>query len=266
MDPEEAVSDAASESMAENVFGGDLPLSEPLNDEIATIGYDNTAPLAEVGTVSVIFMINVGLLVLMLLAAFCHNKIGSMASERVKQNFESFALWGSILDVILMAYLPVCVAMFVSTVGMQWQETNGSVVLSNMWTIFMLHAWILCPIFLFIVLFRNRKNIGIKTQPCEEPKEEQKEGEDADAEPKEDKNLNRDPMKMKWLLDYAKIIDLKKKGLSPEGIAQACRNRKVQADAGDRVQPLGNQNAQQQRQQQNNAEAIEVQAVASGSG
>ena len=103
----------------------------------------------------------------MLLGAFCHTKIGTMLSERVQQNFESFTLWGSIIDLILIAYLPVCVAMFISTVGMQWDVMNNSVLLNNTWTIFMLHAWLLCPIFMFIVLFRNRKNIAIKTKPVE---------------------------------------------------------------------------------------------------
>ena len=69
------------------------------------------------------------------------------------------------IDLILMAYMPVCVAMFISTVGMQWEEMNSAVLLNNLWTIFMLHAWLLCPVFMFIVLYRNRKNIGIKTNP-----------------------------------------------------------------------------------------------------
>lgn len=69
----------------------------------------------------------------------------------------------------------------------------------------MLHAWLLCPVFMFIVLFRNRKNIGIKTKTTEETTKPGEEGaKDQTGKAVTDKNLKRDPMKVKWLRDYAR--------------------------------------------------------------
>lgn len=56
VNPEEEIVGFAGETMADSILGEGLPDSEPLNDKLATIGYENTAPLAEIGTTSVILM------------------------------------------------------------------------------------------------------------------------------------------------------------------------------------------------------------------
>ena len=145
--------------MAETVFGK-VPPSEPLNDQIATIGYDNMTPLSEVGTISVLFQIQMGCLVIYMISTFCHNKIGSMLAERFADNMQSFSLWGSIINLILVAYLPICISMFISVVGLLWDDINSDVRLNNIWTIFMLNAWLLTPAILFFVIFKNRGHIG----------------------------------------------------------------------------------------------------------
>jgi hypothetical protein len=124
-------------------------------------------PLSEIGTTSVLMIIQVCCLLIMLISAFCFKKVGSMLAERFKDNMQSFTLWGSFINLILITYLPVCVAMFISTVGLQWEETNTAVLLNNVWTIFMLHAWLLFPIFLFISFYKNRAHIGKKDPMAE---------------------------------------------------------------------------------------------------
>lgn len=57
IDTESAVLETVDDHMADGALGDNLPLSEPLNDEVATIGYDNTAPLAQIGTISVMMML-----------------------------------------------------------------------------------------------------------------------------------------------------------------------------------------------------------------
>lgn len=83
IDVEEAVLEEVDDKIVDGVFGDSLPFSQPLNDELATIGYEDTAPLAQVGAISVMMMCQVFFLVVMLVGAFCHSRIGSMLSERV---------------------------------------------------------------------------------------------------------------------------------------------------------------------------------------
>ena len=160
--------------MAESTFGK-IPVTEPLNDQIATLGYDNMTPMSEIGTTSVMMATQIGCLLIMLISAYCHKKIGSMLAERFKDNMQGFTLWGSFIDLILLTYLPVCMAMFISTVGLQWDETNSAVLLNNIWTIFLLHAWLLFPVFLFISFYKNRANIG-KKDPSGEPQPQMAKG------------------------------------------------------------------------------------------
>jgi hypothetical protein len=68
-------------SMADNVFG-EQPESQPLNDRLATLGYEDMTPAAEIGTVSVMFGLQVGGALILFFSYFCHKKTGSMLAER----------------------------------------------------------------------------------------------------------------------------------------------------------------------------------------
>ena len=58
--------------------------------------------------------------------------------------------------------------MFIAVVGLQWDEqAPQSVTSNNIWTLILLHAWLLCPIFLFVQLYRKRGEIGEKRQGAE---------------------------------------------------------------------------------------------------
>ena len=141
--------------------------------------------MCETGTVSVLFALEIAGLIIMVLSYFCHKKMGYMLAERCGLNMQSFFLWGTIINVILMAYLPMLMATFISTVGIEWgDQISQPVLLSNLWTIFMMCAWIICPIFLFFILWGNRDKIGQKN-----PNEQ----------------VGRDASKVKWKKDWAKI-------------------------------------------------------------
>jgi len=60
-------------------------------------------------------------------------------------------LWGSLIDLIMINYLPVTTSMFISVVGLQWSDDiPTSIILCNIWTLITLHAWLICPVVLLI--------------------------------------------------------------------------------------------------------------------
>jgi len=58
------------------------------------------------------------------------------------------------------------------------------VLLNNVWTIFMLNAWLICPLILFIMFFRNRKEVGTT---------------------RHDAHVKRDQSKIQWKQDWLKM-------------------------------------------------------------
>ena len=74
-------------TMAKNVFG-EQPETEPLNDRIATIGYEDMTPAAEIGTVSVMFAMQIAGALIFYISLCCHKKTGSMLSKRIARNLK----------------------------------------------------------------------------------------------------------------------------------------------------------------------------------
>ena len=153
--PEELMLGEGTPTMADEVFSS-LPVTEPLSDETAALGFDDMHPLAEIGTVSIMFTIQAVLIVVMFGSELCASRYGFMAADRVKGLIQGFTLWGSLIDVILLNYLPVMMTCFISLVGLQWQVINNAVILNNVWTLFILISWLLAPVFIFYHLFKNR--------------------------------------------------------------------------------------------------------------
>ena len=79
---------------------------------------------------------------------------------------------------------------FISSVGMQWEDIDNSVVASNIWTLFMLSAWIVCPIMLVLIFVRNRQAVGKLNDQIE-----LKDGSTQSL-------IKRDPMKVGWKKDW----------------------------------------------------------------
>ena len=116
-------------------------------------------------------------------------------------------LWGTLINLILIAYLPTMISMFISTVGLQWEDTgdySSAIMYNNLWTIFMLNTWLLCPLVLFIVFYRNRNQVG----------EQKKVPKSA--------LLNRDASKVKWKKDWLQYEKLAELGKNPIGVINAC--------------------------------------------
>ena len=86
-EPSDKMRPKGKPTMAKNVFG-EQPETEPLNDRIATIGYEDMTPAAEIGTVSVMFASQIAGALILYFCLFCHNKTGSMLSRVIARNLK----------------------------------------------------------------------------------------------------------------------------------------------------------------------------------
>lgn len=83
-----------------------------------------------------------------------------MFAERIKEVLGSLTLWGGLINLVIQSYLPVCVAMFVGMVGLQWSDLDAMGFYSNMCVIFLMQSWVLLPAILFVKFYFIRKSIG----------------------------------------------------------------------------------------------------------
>lgn len=110
-----------------------------------------------------------------------------MLAKLWANNIGDFILWGTIINLVMINYLPVIMATFISSIGMQWNDINNAVLLTNLWTILMLSIWITCPVLMILIFLRNRANIGKLHK----------------AEVKGASMLDRDPMRLSWKKDWS---------------------------------------------------------------
>ena len=116
IEPSGLLNTDGSPTVLQNMFG-EIPSTEPLNDRLATIGYENMTPIAEISTSSFEFFIIVFGIISMFILFIWNKKGNSMLAGLWKDNFGDFVLWGTVINVILANYLPVLVATLISCVG-----------------------------------------------------------------------------------------------------------------------------------------------------
>ena len=170
-------------------FFGHLHETEPLNDRFATLGYDTMTPVTKTGTTFIIFLIlTIGLLIFFINVCIHKRRPYNFTAERYKWNFAGMVLWGSMINLIIVAYLPVLIAVFISMVGIHWADSDKPEIGHDIWAIFMLNAWVIAPFLLFIIFMRNPGRIG-ELHPIVQ----------------DDKDLlNRDPSKVYWKRQWGK--------------------------------------------------------------
>jgi len=70
-----------------NIFG-ETPPTEPLNTQLAGIGYTDMIPMDEISAASVMFATEIAGIFLLLLSLFCSKKCGSALAERLGINLQ----------------------------------------------------------------------------------------------------------------------------------------------------------------------------------
>jgi len=126
-------------------------------------------------------------------------------------------LWGTLINIIMINYLPVLISTFISVVGMQWDVDTSEATANNLWTIFMLNCWLICPPLMYIVLYRNRQEIGQVKAGAE---------------------VKRDPAKLKWKKDWTKYKELEETaGKNPHGLIALCKENRAAKNLTQKVIP-----------------------------
>ena len=87
VEPSKKMRPKGKPAMASNVFGEQAE-TPPLNDRIATIGYESMTPIAEIGTVSVMFAMQIIGGLILYLSLFYHNKTGSGLAKIMARNLQ----------------------------------------------------------------------------------------------------------------------------------------------------------------------------------
>ena len=170
-------------------FFGHLHETEPLNDRFATLGYDTMTPVTKTGTTAIILLIlTIGIVVFFINVCIHSKRPYNFTAERYKWNFAGMVLWGSMINLIMAAYLPVMIAVFISMVGIHWSDSDGPEFGHDIWAIFMMNVWLIAPVLLFIVFMRNPNRIGELHPMVQDDKD----------------LLQRDPSKVYWKRQWGK--------------------------------------------------------------
>ena len=112
-------------------------------------------------------------------------------------------LWGNMIDLVLVTYMPVTTALFIGLVGLQWEdETN--LLGQNFWNVFMLYTWLLCPLLFMVLLCKNREHIGAPREKAQE---------------------HKDRMQVEIKEEIIHARELLKIGLHPEGLISYCSKK-----------------------------------------
>ena len=145
--------------------------------------------MSEISTVTVMFFLEIVTLLLLIFSYCCHKTTGSLLAERLGLNLSSFSFWGGLINIIMANFLPVLIACFIGLIGIRWDEdVPTAVILTNIGTIFFLHCWILFPMIMYCIMWKNRATMGTKKLKA---------------------MTGRDASKVSWRPDWKKIEDAK---------------------------------------------------------
>ena len=80
--------------------------------------------------------------------------------EGVYVRFRDWILYGVIIDLVLAAYLPVCINLLVGVASMNWIDADNGEMFSNIMTILLTLFYFFVPFAIFIHIYVNRHKIG----------------------------------------------------------------------------------------------------------
>ena len=102
-------------------------------------------------------MVAIGLLVL----AFVGRKNSFIA--KIYEKLASWVIFGLLLDLILITYLPILINLFAGVAGINWldENLNRQIVFNNMVTICLALVHMFIPILIMVYLHNNKNRIGV---------------------------------------------------------------------------------------------------------
>ena len=131
----------------------------PLNTRFSNLGYTSLVTIDNFGFQFLLIAIQlVAVAFLILTFIFRKHSIFQGLYRRTNE----WILFGVIVDIILAAYLPILISLFLGVVGLDWNydKLNGTIVFNNLMTIGLTVFYVAFPGILFIFLYANRVSIG----------------------------------------------------------------------------------------------------------
>ena len=102
----------------------------------------------------------VGLILLTLIGIIVHTTSHKIVADKLQMCLGNLVLWGGLINLVLLSYLPLCISMFVSLIGLRWEDLSSKDFFNNMCVVVMLYSWVFMPAILFIRLYHSRNEIG----------------------------------------------------------------------------------------------------------
>ena len=127
-----------------------------MNNRLALLDYESMLPLDEVGTVTVELMLFAASLIFSLLLCFCNVSLRSFFAWMWQKMVIELVLWGTIINIMTVNYLPLVTSTFICVIGMQWEDIDLSVLFINLLILFLLCIWLSFPVVIYFVIVRER--------------------------------------------------------------------------------------------------------------
>ena len=131
-----------------------------LNSRYSNFGYTSIVTIQNLGYKFVILFLQtvvIGLLVI----AFCGRRLPCVS--KLYDKLRDWILFGLILDLILITYLPILINLFVGVAGIDWldENLNSQIVFNNVMTIALAMIHLFIPFLIMVYLHSNRHRIGV---------------------------------------------------------------------------------------------------------
>ena len=131
-----------------------------LNNRFSNFGYSSMLTLQNMGFTFFILFLQISAMILIVFG-FRGRKTSLLSSGY--SILTDLVLFGYILNLILISYLPILIILLLGVAGIRWEgeNVNGQVRFNNVVTLFLTIIHLSMPFILMINLYRNKSKIGV---------------------------------------------------------------------------------------------------------
>ena len=126
-----------------------------MNNRLEILDYE-IMKLEEVGTVTVELMLFAASLIFSLLLCVCNVSFRSFFAWMWQKMVIELVLWGTVINIMTVNYLPLLTSTFMCVIGMQWEDIDLSELFINLLILFLLCLWLSFPVVIYFAIVRER--------------------------------------------------------------------------------------------------------------
>ena len=126
-----------------------------MNNRLELLDYE-IMKLEEVGTVTVELMLFAASLIFSLLLCVCNVSFRSFFAWMWQKMVIELVLWGTVINIMTVNYLPLLTSTFMCVIGMQWEDIDLSELFINLLILFLLCLWLSFPVVIYFAIVRER--------------------------------------------------------------------------------------------------------------